>query len=86
MGAHTGEEGDNYAIRGTIENTSSRRTVDYHLLLNGNEISSGSVEFGKSANIISQMERLKYLILFSKPFKFLYMLKYKNYKNDLWIY
>ena len=53
MGAHTGEEGDNYAIRGTIENTSSGRTVDYHLLLNGSEVSSGSVEFGKSANIIS---------------------------------
>lgn len=36
--------------------------------------------------VLMSNERLKYLILFSKPFKFLYMLKYKNYKNDLWIY
>lgn len=53
MGGAMGNEGDSYTIRGTIKNTSEGRTVDYHLLLNGSEISSGSVEFGGSASVIS---------------------------------
>lgn len=53
MDGGSGNEGDSYAIRGTIMNTSSGRTVGYHLFLNGSEISSGSVVFGGSASIIA---------------------------------